>query len=185
MGTRERHLSFIETYFVGNDGLTQMAGGWHCRTDGKQLFQHLCHHCKRSLGFAQQLSILGYNSRAKTISALQEVPAVIKIYWPILRFRMKYFKGKQSLTEQRITEHSPFLNTTDFLLMEIHSLWPTDKLLMASSSICKACFILVQHTLQLFIEEARKSDTETIHICMALYFVLKCLVLNHIKQNSI
>lgn len=122
MGTRERHLSFIETYFVGNDGLTQMAGGWHCRTDGKQLFQHLCHHCKRSLGFAQQLSILGYNSRAKTISALQEVPAVIKIYWPILRFRMKYFKGKQSLTEQRITEHSPFLNTNDFLLTEIQSL---------------------------------------------------------------
>lgn len=162
-----------------------MAGGRHCRIDGNQLFQHLYQHCKRSLGFAQQLGILCYNSRAKTTSALQEVPVVVKTYWPILHFLMKNFKEKQSLTEQSITEHSPFLNTTDFALMEIHNLWPTDKFLMESSSICKACFILIQHTLQLFTEEARKSNTETIHICMALYFVLKYLVFSHIKQNSI
>lgn len=85
---------------------------------------------------------------------------------------MEYFKGKQKLTEQ-----NPFLNTTSFLFIKVHNLWGTDKFLMEKSSICKAHFILVQHTLQLFIVEGMKNNTETIQICMGLYFVLKYLSL--------
>lgn len=89
---------------------------------------------------------------------------------------MKYFKGKQNLTEK-----NPFLNTTSFLFIEEHNLRGIDKFLMESSRICKAHFILVQHTLQIFIVDGMKNNTETIQIYMGLYFVLKYLSLKFLQ----
>lgn len=97
-----------------------------------------------------------------TTSALQEVSVIVKIYWPILCILMKYCKGKQNLTEQ-----NPFLCTTGFLSIKVHNLWDIGKFLTENSSICKAHFILVQYTLQLFIVEGMKNNTGT----MQIYFL--------------
>lgn len=86
-------------------------------------------------------------------------------HWNLLtlHFLMKYFKGRQILTEQ-----NPFLNTAGFLFIAVHSLWGTDKFLMENSSIFKPYFILVQWILQLFIVEDMKYNTETF-LCLKLF----------------
>lgn len=84
--------------------------------------------------------------------------------------------------KQNLTETNPFLNTTSFLCIEVHNIRGIDKFLMENSRICKAHFILVQHTLELFTVDGMKNNTETIQIyMMGLYFVLKYLSLKSLQ----